>query len=299
MEHPATGRAPEARHPIAGHGVAQAMDGPPVPRFVRKETGPRATALPRVGHGKVAQGRMAVADRPSNVPLTTGRRDARRFAAARPTRLLPVPRPRADSVLVVHGGRARRSTPAVSRADLGAAIVLPSAVRSRVKVATVLPSSVRSMIAGVATGLRIVVPGKVVAAMAAEAAPRFATVPRARAGNPARALPDRARVRAPRTRRRLRRRVPMILATSTAAGWAAIVPHRVHAHGSAVVRQRIVGSAGAGMQANVANAAAPRERNGRHRLPAHASNGPRFNGRHESWRGRVLRGLRTGSCGPR
>lgn len=289
------------------------MDGPPVPRFVRKETGPRATALPRVGHGKVAQGRMAVADRPSNVPLTTGRRDARRFAAARPTRLLPVPRPRADSVLVVHGGRARRSTPAVSRADLGAAIVLPSAVRSRVKVATVLPSavplriavatvlpsSVRSMIAGVATSLRIVVPGKVVAAMAAEAAPRFATVPRARAGNPARALPDRARVRAPRTRRRLRRRVPMILATSTAAGWAAIVPHRVHAHGSAVVRQRIVGSAGAGMQANVANAAAPRERNGRHRLPAHASNGPRFNGRHESWRGRVLRGLRTGSCGPR
>lgn len=275
------------------------MDGPPVPRFVRKETGPRATALPRVGHGKVAQGRMAVADRPSNVPLTTGRRDARRFAAARPTRLLPVPRPRADSVLVVHGGRARRSTPAVSRADLGAAIVLPSAVRSRVKVATVLPSSVRSMIAGVATGLRIVVPGKVVAAMAAEAAPRFATVPRARAGNPARALPDRARVRAPRTRRRLRRRVPMILATSTAAGWAAIVPHRVHAHGSAVVRQRIVGSAGAGMQANVANAAAPRARNGRHRLPAHASNGPRFNGRHESWRGRVLRGLRTGSCGPR
>lgn len=258
---------------------------------------------------------MAVADRPSNVPLTTGLRDARRFAAARPTRPLPVPvpRPRADSVLVAHGGRARRSTPAVSRANLGAAIVLPSVVRSRVKVATVLPfavplriavatvrpSSVRSMIAGGATGLRIVVPGKVVAAMAAAAAPRIATVPRARAGNPARALPDRARVRARRTRRRLRRRVPTILATSTAAGWAAIVPLRVRAHGSAVVRPRIEGSAAAGMEANVASAAALRVRNGRPRLPAHASNGPRFNGRHESWRGRVLRGRRTGSCGPR
>lgn len=241
---------------------------------------------------------MVAAVRPFNVPSTTARKDGLPSGADRPTRLLPaaVPPPRAGSVLAAHGDRARPLTPAGSRAGHGVVIDRPSAVPLRAEVATVLPSDVRLTDGTVGIVHRIGARGMAVAAAVADL--RFATAPHARGGSGARALRARTVVRARASPLRPRQRVPMILATSRAVDSAATVPQQGPALGNVGKPLRIAASVGARMASNVATVAR-HAKSGRPCLPAHDSNEPRSNGRHASWRGRVPRGRRTGSCVPR